>query len=163
SAHYLRCKDGAELDYPAIYIPQIWANQLKINIIEVALADSAKQPHPYTIDNKTSNKSFNDQVLIFKMTQPNILYFRLTKEDFITGYKTFMIEFIKSKEDDFITKKLIRSRQLDQSMLRFTRIYQDEYGNCQRDDNSEEYSCIMTENYGNVAVEHMGPRYGPIV
>ncbi|CAF2493655.1 unnamed protein product [Rotaria sp. Silwood2] len=162
SSHYLRCEDSAELDYPAISVPQIWASQSKVNIIEVALVDIEKQLHPYTIDNKNSKKSFDDQVLIFKETQPNILYFRLTNEDFLIGYKTFMIELIKMKQDDFITKKLIRSRKLDQSMLRFTRIYQDENGNYQRDNNSEEYSCIMTESYGDVAVERIEPRYGPM-
>ena len=58
----------------------------------------------------------------------------------------FMIEFIKSKQDDVITKKLIRERKLDQSMLRFTRIYRDQYGNLYRDDENQEYSCIMTES-----------------
>ncbi|CAF1240598.1 unnamed protein product [Rotaria sordida] len=162
SSHYLRCEDDAELDHPAIYIPQIWACQSDMNIIEVALMDIEKQPHPYTIDNKIIKNSFEDQALIFKGDKPNILYFRLTNEDFLNGYKTFMIELIKSKQDDVITKKLIRLRKLDQSMLRFTRIYQDKYGNYQRDVNSEEYSCIMTENYGDVAVEHVGPRYGPM-
>jgi len=95
-----------------------------------------------------------------------------------------MIELIKSKQDEIITKNLIRLRKLDQSMLRFTRIYRDENGNCQRDMDSEEYSCIMTESkneqifvsqnkisnknlfyfidYGDVNVEHVGPRYGPM-
>jgi hypothetical protein len=57
-----------------------------------------------------------------------------------------MIEFIKSKQDDVITKKVIRERKLDQSMLRFTRIYRDAYGKFQRDIESEEFSCIMTES-----------------
>jgi hypothetical protein len=56
-----------------------------------------------------------------------------------------MIEFIKSKQDEIITKKEIRRRRLDQSMLRFTRIYRDEHGEFRRDVESEEYSCIMTE------------------
>jgi hypothetical protein len=57
-----------------------------------------------------------------------------------------MIEFIKSKQDDVITKKVIRERKLDQSMLRFTRIYRDGNGKYQRDVDSEEYSSIMTES-----------------
>ncbi len=57
-----------------------------------------------------------------------------------------MIELIKSKQDDVITKKLIRLRKLDQSMLCFTRIYRDENGEYRRDINSQEYSCIMTES-----------------
>ncbi|CAF1323341.1 unnamed protein product [Rotaria sordida] len=162
SSHYLRCEDDDELDYPAIYIPQIWACQSDINIIEVALMDINKQPHPYVIDNKISKKLFDDQTLIFKENKPNVLYFLLTKEDFLNGYKSFMIELIKSKQDDIITKKLIQLRKLDQSMLRFIRIYRDEYGNYQRDINGEEYSCIMTESYGDVTVEHIGPRYGPM-
>ncbi len=57
-----------------------------------------------------------------------------------------MIELIKSKQDDVITKKLIRLRQLDQSMLRFTRIYRNKDGKYVRDINNEEYSCIMSES-----------------
>jgi hypothetical protein len=57
-----------------------------------------------------------------------------------------MIELIKSKQDDVITKKLIRLRKLDQSMLCFTRIFRDEHGKYQRDIDSQEYSCIMTES-----------------
>jgi len=57
-----------------------------------------------------------------------------------------MIELIKSKQDDVITKKLIRLRKLDQSMLCFTRIYRDENGEYRRDIDSQEYSCIMTES-----------------
>ncbi|CAF3932875.1 unnamed protein product, partial [Rotaria sordida] len=137
SSHYLRCEDDDELDYPAIYIPQIWACQSDINIIEVALMDINKQPHPYVIDNKISKKLFDDQTLIFKENKPNVLYFLLTKEDFLNGYKSFMIELIKSKQDDIITKKLIQLKKLDQSMLRFIRIYRDEYGNYTRDINNE--------------------------
>lgn len=59
---------------------------------------------------------------------------------------SFMIELIKSKQDDVITKKLIRLRRLDQSMLRFTRIYRDQYGQFHRDIDGQEYSCIMTES-----------------
>ena len=56
-----------------------------------------------------------------------------------------MIELIKSKQDDVITKELIRSRQLEHSMLRFTRFFQIGKGNFQRDDGSEEYSSVMSE------------------
>ncbi len=73
-----------------------------------------------------------------------------------------MIEFIKKKQEGHITKDLIKNRQLEQSMLRFTRIYQTGKDTFQRDENSVEYSCIMTEAYGDVAVEHMGPAFGPI-
>jgi hypothetical protein len=57
-----------------------------------------------------------------------------------------MIEYIKAKQDETITKELIRTRQLDQSMLRFTRFYQDEKNAYIRDDSSVEYSCLMSES-----------------
>ncbi len=56
-----------------------------------------------------------------------------------------MMELIKSKQDDVITKELIRTRQLEHSMLRFTRIFQVGKGNFQRDDGSAEYSSVMSE------------------
>ena len=58
---------------------------------------------------------------------------------------SFMIELIKGKQDDVITKELIRMRQLEHSMLRFTRIFQQGKGNFQRDDGSAEYSSVMSE------------------
>jgi hypothetical protein len=73
-----------------------------------------------------------------------------------------MIEYIKSKQDGTITKDLIKTRQLEQSMLRFTRIFQSEQNTFQRDDESVEYSGVMSEAYGDVAVEHMGPRFAPM-
>ena len=57
---------------------------------------------------------------------------------------SFMVEYIKSKQDETITKDLIRSRQLDQSMLRFTRIYQSA-NTYERDESSVEYSHVMSE------------------
>ncbi|CAF4784970.1 unnamed protein product, partial [Rotaria sp. Silwood2] len=111
SSHYIRCDNGAELDYPAISVPVIWACQSDTNIIEVALVDIQKEPHPYSIHNKTSKMSYDDEALIFKDGPPNQLYFRLIDTDFNNGYKTFMIEFIKNKQDDIITKELIRSRK----------------------------------------------------
>lgn len=56
-----------------------------------------------------------------------------------------MIELIKSKQDETITKDVIRTRQLEHSMLRFTRIFQLGKGNFQRDDGSAEYSSVMSE------------------
>jgi hypothetical protein len=47
-----------------------------------------KQPHPYTLYNKTSSDTYEDNVLIFRQNDPSILYFRLTNEDFQNGYKT---------------------------------------------------------------------------
>jgi hypothetical protein len=58
---------------------------------------------------------------------------------------SFMIEFIKSKQDETITKELIKTRELDQSMLRLTRIFE-EKSNFQRDESSVAYSCVMTES-----------------
>jgi hypothetical protein len=69
-------------------VPQIWGRQSSINIIEVALMDVEKQPHPYLIDNKISKNSLEGEGLIWKENEPNVLYFRLTNEDFLTGYKT---------------------------------------------------------------------------
>lgn len=73
-----------------------------------------------------------------------------------------MIEYIKPKQEGNITKELIKNRQLDQSLFRFTRIYQTDKNTFERDDNSVGYSCLMTESYGDVGVEHMGPKFGPI-
>ncbi|CAF3494726.1 unnamed protein product [Rotaria sp. Silwood1] len=162
SAHYVRCEEGVKPEYPTILIPSTWNFQSDVNIIEVALMGIDKQPHPYSIDNKTSSDTYEDYALIFKQNDPNVLYFRLTNEDFQNGYKTFMIEMIKSKQDHIITKELIRTRQLEQSMFRFTRIFQVGKGEFQRDEGSTEYSSIMTEAYGDVEIEHMGPRYGPM-
>jgi len=162
SSHYLRCEDGVKPEYPTISIPQTWFFQSDMNLIEVALMGVDKQAHPYSIDNKNCSDTLEDHTLIFRQNDPNILYFRLTNEDYQNGYKTFMIEFIKSKQDDVITKELIRARRLDQSMLRFTRIFQVGKGEFQRDEGSEEYSSVMNEAYGDVDIEHMGPRYGPM-
>ncbi len=75
---------------------------------------------------------------------------------------SFMVEYIKSKQDGNITKDLIKARQLEQSMRRFTRIFQDDKNTYQRDDNSVEYSCVMSEAYGDVGIEHIGPKCGPM-
>ncbi|CAF1318693.1 unnamed protein product [Rotaria sordida] len=162
SAHYVRCEEGIKPEYPTILIPSTWNFQSDVNLIEVALMGIDRQPHPYSIDNKTSSDTYEDHALIFKQNDSNVLYFRLTNEDFQNGYKTFMIEMIKSRQDHIITKELIRTRQLEQSILRFTRIFQVGKGEFQRDEGSTEYSSVMTEAYGDVEVEHMGPQYGPM-
>ncbi|CAF4314210.1 unnamed protein product [Rotaria socialis] len=162
TSHYLRCEANAELEYPAIYVRQEWARESDTNIIEVSLMDIEKKPHLYTLDNKTRMKQPDDQLLIFKQEEVNTLYFIVTNQDFINGYKSFMMELIKSKQDDIITKKVIRSQKLDQSLLRFTRIYRDQHGEYQRDKNSEVFSCTMQESYGDVSVENMSPQYGPM-
>jgi hypothetical protein len=56
-----------------------------------------------------------------------------------------MIEYIKCKQNDEITKDLIRTRQLDQSMLRFTCYYLTDDNVYQKDEDSVEYSSIMIE------------------
>ncbi|CAF1530433.1 unnamed protein product [Rotaria magnacalcarata] len=162
ASHYIRCEINDQHDYPTIYIPHIWALQSVKNVIEVTLVGKDYQPHPYTLENKTSSTSIHENALIFRQNVENTLYFSVTNEDFKNGYKSFMLEYIKSKQDAIITKELIKTRQLDQSMLRFTRIYQTEKDIFQRDDGSTQYSNVMVEAYGDISVEHMGPKYGPI-
>lgn len=55
------------------------------------------------------------------------------------------MEYIKPKQDEDITKELIKTRQLHKSILRFTRFYQTPDGSYQRDESSTAYSCLMTE------------------
>ncbi|UJR28739.1 hypothetical protein I4U23_009966 [Adineta vaga] len=162
SSHYVRCEDGVKPEHPTIAIPQEWNFHAEVNFIEVAWVGLDKASHPYTLHNKNSSETLEDHVMIFKQHEPNIIYFRLTNEDFLNGYKTFMFELIKSKQDEFITKELIRTRQLEHSMLRFTRVFQLGKGDYLRDEGSVEYSTVMSEGYGEVDVEHMGPRYGPM-
>jgi hypothetical protein len=57
-----------------------------------------------------------------------------------------MIELIKSKQDNGITKNLIRERELTKSKLRFTRFFRDANGSLHRDEASTIYSCVMTES-----------------
>lgn len=57
----------------------------------------------------------------------------------------FLIEYIKNKQDDVITKEMIRTRQLDQSMLRFTRILRLGKDNFIRDETTTQYSTVMQE------------------
>ena len=69
-------------------MPQEWTQQSNTNIIEVALMDIERQPHPYTLENKSRQKRSDDKALIFKENEDNTLYFRLTNEDFVRGCKT---------------------------------------------------------------------------
>lgn len=89
---------------------------------------------------------------------------------------------MKSKQDAVITKELIQRRHLDQSVLRFTRLYRDEHNQYVRDLKSTAYSCVMTEGetakfsfhalvhsccrcplaQPDVNVEKVGPSYGPM-
>lgn len=163
ASHYIRCETNSEHEYPTIYIPKAWALQAVKNIIEVTLVGKDGTPHPYTIDNKTCKTIFDDNTLIFRQNDVNTLYFCLTDDDFKNGFKSFKIEYIKSKQDHTITKDLIKTRELDQSMLRFKRFYLSEKNVFEPDETSTEYSCLMTEAYGDVSVEHMGPTYGPMM
>ena len=61
----------------------------------------------------------------------------------------FMIELIKGKQDDVITKKVIQHRKLNQSMLRFTRLFIDETGELKSDMESVAYSDVLTESKAN--------------
>ncbi|CAF1096201.1 unnamed protein product [Adineta ricciae] len=158
SAHYIRCEGSVGAEYPTIFVPQIWARESDTNIIEIQLVDILKNPHPYSLNNKTSA----DQSLDIQSDEPNKVFFRLTNDDFVNGSKSLMIEFIKSKQDNYITKKLIQERKLYQSMLRFTRIFRNKCGQYHYDVGSTEYSNIMTESYGNISIEHIGPKYGPM-
>lgn len=162
SAHYIRCEDGVKPEYPTIDLPYEWSQQTDVNIIEVALVGLDKEPHPYILENKNSSPVYDPTTLIFRQDQRNVLFFRLTDEDFRNGYKTFLMQYIKCKQDEVITKELIRSRQLDQSMLRFTRIFGTGKDNFYRDDSTVQYSVVMQEAYGDIEIEHMGPRYGPM-
>jgi len=162
SSHYIRCEEGDKFDYPTIQVPIQWAMESCMNIIEVTLVDMEKQPHPYSLENKSAQSSFENGTPIIKQNDSNILYFRLSNEDFSRGYKIFQMELIKSKQDEVITKKLIRLRKLDQSMLRFRRIFQNKHGMLQHDAESIEYSCAMIESYGEVSVEFISPKYSPM-
>ncbi|CAF2409681.1 unnamed protein product [Rotaria sp. Silwood2] len=157
SSHYLRCEDNIKSEYPTIYISQAWI--MADNIIQITLVGIDRQPHAYTIDNKERKVSS----LIFKQEEePHSLYFHVTKEDFDKGEKSFLIEYIKRKQDDEITKQLIKNRQFYQSMLRFTRFYLTTDGTYQSDEASTEYSSIMTEHYGDFMIEDIFPLYGPM-
>jgi hypothetical protein len=61
-------------------------------------------------------------------------------------FHSFKIQLIKDKQNGDITRKSIRERQLEKSMLRFTRTFHDEHGNYHRDEASTAYSCVMTES-----------------
>ena len=58
---------------------------------------------------------------------------------------SFQIELIKAKQGGGITKQLIRDEQLEQSKLRFTRIFLNKENQHVRDDITTEYSSLMTE------------------
>lgn len=59
------------------------------NIIEVTLVGIDGQPHPYTIDNKTSSNQLDDNTLVFRQNDLNTLYFCITNDDFKAGHKRY--------------------------------------------------------------------------
>ncbi|CAF3331976.1 unnamed protein product [Rotaria socialis] len=157
SSHFLRCEHGVKPEYPTIYIPQKLTT--RNDIIQVTLVDIYGQPHPYTIDTKEPTASS----LVFKWNnEPHSLYFHLTEKDYEKGEKSFLIEYIKSKQEGEITKDLINERQLHQSMLRYTRFYLNADDHYQSDDASTVYSSTMTEHYGDFTIEDIFPLYGPM-
>ena len=62
-----------------------------MNFIEVALVGVDKELHVYGIANKQSADAYDENALIFKQEQQNVLYFRVTEEDFRNGYKTYVL------------------------------------------------------------------------
>ena len=67
-----------------LQVPQIWARESDTNIIEVQLVDVLKNPHPYSLNNKTQA----DQSLDIQSDEPNKIFFRLTNDDFVNGFKS---------------------------------------------------------------------------
>jgi hypothetical protein len=53
----------------------------------VTLVAMDKQPHCYTLENKYSKTSFDEDALIFRQNDPHTLYFCVTDEDFKVGHK----------------------------------------------------------------------------
>ena len=82
--------------------------------------------------------------MILKKARKGKLILKYSSSIHLSSF-SFMIEYIKCKQNDEITKDLIRTRQLDQSMLRFTRYYQTDNNLYQKDEDSVEYSSIMIE------------------
>ncbi|CAF1057030.1 unnamed protein product [Adineta steineri] len=163
--HYLLCEQNSADKHPTIYVSDTRRRQSFKNIIEVTLVGVDKQPHCYKIRNKKSVTDFSDEnaVIFQNIDDPHSLYFCVTDEDANKGNKSFEIGFIKSKQDEIITKDLIKTRKLDQSILRFTHCYyQSETNILERDESSTEYSCIMKEACVDIAVESVDPGYGPM-
>jgi hypothetical protein len=65
----------------------MWALQSVKNIIEVTLVAKDREPHAYSIENKTSKAIFDDDALIFRQNDLHTLYFCVTNDDFKNGYK----------------------------------------------------------------------------
>ncbi|CAF0775514.1 unnamed protein product [Didymodactylos carnosus] len=160
SAHYIRCEHGDTADYPTIKIDQRWRSA-NFNYIEVSLKAVDSTPHPYRIDNRSCDTRLSPGQFdrIIKDEPNNLLYFPVTEEDFVKGFKTFQVELIKSLQSDTITKELIKAKQLDKSYLVFTRCYIGQYG-VERDQDTMAQSNCMTEGYGSVEVDIYTPTTG---
>ncbi|CAF1109628.1 unnamed protein product [Adineta steineri] len=157
SSHFVRCEDGDKYEYPITNISQTWRNQK--NVIQVTLLGIDNQPHPYTIKNKECGKSS----LVVKKNESNTIYYDVTNDDLVKGYKSYKIELIKGRQDGKkITKEKINQRQLNQSKLRFTRFYQTIDGSYERDESSVIDTIVMTEEYGKFRVEDVFPLDGPM-
>ncbi|CAF1000046.1 unnamed protein product [Adineta steineri] len=156
SSHFIRCREGDKYEYLTTNIPQTWNGQN--SYIEVSLLDICNNPHPYAIENREPHESS----VVFKPKESNKLCFRVTNDDVAKGFKNYKIEFIKSKQDDQITKEVIKDRQLNKSKLRFTRYYQTTDGSYERDESSVIDTIVMTEEYGKFRVEDVFPLHGPV-
>ncbi|CAF1214092.1 unnamed protein product [Adineta steineri] len=157
TAHYLRCPKGDKYEYLTTTILQTWRGQK--SYIEVSLLDIYNNPHLYRIENRECKKSS----VVFKPKESNKLCFHITDDDIAKGFKRcYLIEFVKCKQDDQITKEVIKERQLNKSKLRFTRYYQTTDGSYERDESSIIDSIVMTEEYGKFRVEDVFPLDGPM-
>ena len=75
----------------ALQIPQKWAMESVNNIIEVTLVAKDKQPHCYTINNRQCQPRYEENTLIFRLNEPQSLYFRVTPDDISKGYKRYIL------------------------------------------------------------------------
>ncbi|CAF1094917.1 unnamed protein product [Adineta steineri] len=146
-----------QLDSTKSEIPRKWHSRK--SYIEVSLLTIDNQPHPYTIKNKESDKSS----LVVKQNESNTIYYDVTNDDLVKGYKSYKIEFVKCKQDGkIITKEKIKQRQLNESKLRFTRFYRTDNGSYVPDTTTIIYSDQMKEDYGKFSVKDIFPLYGPL-
>ena len=56
-----------------------------------------------------------------------------------------MFEYVKSRQTDVLTRRVVKERQLEKSKLRFRRIFQNANHEFVDDPDSISYSNIMTE------------------
>lgn len=110
SAHYIRCDESSGFSYPTIAVsirrtisivswftrfsifqlnPE-WEKESSMNIIEVALIDINNEAHPYRLINKQSGPELSENVTVAHCSSPNVLYFQITKNDFVKGNKSYV-------------------------------------------------------------------------